>query len=444
LDRAAPAVEGLPPAAADRARVIAEALAKAERPLVVSGYGCGDAAVVQAAAALTQALAARGRKPRLYLSLPECNSLGLALLRAPPLEQGLSRLQEGSADALLVLENDLFRRLPPKNLERTLARTALLTVLDHTFHRTAQRADLVLPAASFAEDDGTLVSAEGRAQRYYKTLAPEAPLRSSWRWLQTLHEAVGRGGSRHRTLASVTSECAAAFPVLRRIGEAAAGAGTATRIARATPRFSGRTAAQADWHIHEPPAPADPDSPLVFSMEGNAGPEMAPYQWAPGWSSDESLHLFQHGTPPRAVDTGTGVRLLEPAPPRAPGTYPPVPAAFGRRPGHWLLLPLQEVFGSEELSALSPPVAARAPGPYLVLGIEYARPLGLDADRPAPLEVALEASGARLAPIRLFPRLDPQWPPGTAGLPVGLPGLEGVELPAWGLIRRIDQGGKQR
>ena len=50
IDPAAPAVEGLEPAAAQAAQRIAAALKAAERPLVVSGGGLGSAEVIQAAA----------------------------------------------------------------------------------------------------------------------------------------------------------------------------------------------------------------------------------------------------------------------------------------------------------------------------------------------------------------------------------------------------------
>ncbi len=35
-----------------------------------------------------------------------------------------------------------------------------------------EKAHLVLPASSFAESDGTMVSQEGRAQRYFQVFEP--------------------------------------------------------------------------------------------------------------------------------------------------------------------------------------------------------------------------------------------------------------------------------
>ena len=59
---------------------IAAALKEAERPLVVSGAGCGSEAVHRAAANVAWALQRSGRPAELCLATPECNSLGLALM----------------------------------------------------------------------------------------------------------------------------------------------------------------------------------------------------------------------------------------------------------------------------------------------------------------------------------------------------------------------------
>ncbi len=61
-------------------------------------------------------------------------------------------------------------------------------VLDHSETETVKKADIVLSAASFAEGDGTVVSQEGRAQRFYQVYdpsyyKPELAIKESWRWL---------------------------------------------------------------------------------------------------------------------------------------------------------------------------------------------------------------------------------------------------------------------
>ena len=59
---------------------IAEKLKAAERPLVISGMGCGDKAVVEAAANVAWALCNTGHAAELCYAVPECNSLGVTML----------------------------------------------------------------------------------------------------------------------------------------------------------------------------------------------------------------------------------------------------------------------------------------------------------------------------------------------------------------------------
>ena len=72
---------------------------------------------------------------------------------------------EAEADTVIILENDLYRRLPAPVVDKFLARFQHVVALDHLETATTAKAELVLPVATFAEGDGTLVSSEGRAQR---------------------------------------------------------------------------------------------------------------------------------------------------------------------------------------------------------------------------------------------------------------------------------------
>ena len=167
------ALSGLPEEEAGLAREIATALAGAERPLIVAGTSLESDAIVEAAADIAWALSREGRNARLSYILPECNSMGLGLIGGNPLAEALCRLREGFGGIVIVLENDLFRRLDRATVNGLLkARTI---VLDCIQTPSALAADLALPAATFAESDGTLVNNEGRAQRYYGSFRRALP-----------------------------------------------------------------------------------------------------------------------------------------------------------------------------------------------------------------------------------------------------------------------------
>src|SRR5690606_22913678 len=126
-------------------------------------------ALVEAAANIAKALSNREKSASISLVVPEANSMGMALLQgerlhAHSLDAALLALTSGQADAVVVLENDLYRRAAASQVDAALAAAKLVIVADHQRTATTAKAHLLLPAASFAEGDGTLVSFEGRAQ----------------------------------------------------------------------------------------------------------------------------------------------------------------------------------------------------------------------------------------------------------------------------------------
>ena len=166
--------------------------------------------------------------------VPECNSFGLALMTAGPLEEAMG----SDAQTAIVLENDLYRRLPASAVDAFLEAREHVVVLDHMENRTAAKAELLLPAATFAEADGTLISSEGRAQRFFRVFPPDEMVRPSWQWL---------GG--WRNLDRLIADLSRAFPELAGVAQAAPPATfrmADARIPREPHRYSGRTAMLAN------------------------------------------------------------------------------------------------------------------------------------------------------------------------------------------------------
>jgi NADH-quinone oxidoreductase subunit G len=433
---------------------IAAALAAAERPLIVAGTAGGSRELLDSAAALATAC---GERARIALTAPESNSLGTTLLGGTTLESAFAAIERGEVETLIVLENDLYRRAPRARVDDVLARVPHLIVLDHFLSRTARRAELVLPAATFAEGDGTLVSSEGRAQRYFQVCPPRAAIAESWRWLG---EGAGRAGLRAAgpwpDIAAVASALALEHRALARAGELAAAEEEppgARPLARQSHRWSGRTAILADRTVHEPAPPTDPDSPFVFSMEGqpstSAPGRLLPFYWWPRWNSVQSLNKFQEEVGGALRGGEAGVRLLEPgdlAPLPAttastamarPGSSPAGAAPDDSAPspgrvktaGIWRIVAAPQIFGSEELSAAAPAIAERTPKPFVLLGTEDAETLAGGAGGTVEVWVGGET-------MRLPVVVEPALARGMAALPVGLPGLPWIALPATGEVRK--------
>ena len=432
IDAASAAVPDLPDDIVLLARQIAEALGNAMRPLIVTGTGCASEAVIQAAANIAWALCGVGRAAELSFAIPECNSLGLSLIGGHALQDAFEAVERGAADMVIVLENDLYRRAERAVVDRCLDRARHVVVIDHLLHETARNAEIVLPAGAFTEAEGTLVSNEGRAQRFFQLLVPEGDIQGSWQWLRDLLGASDRDLGWTR-LDDVTAACANALPTLAAIPQAAPGADfrvNDAKIRRETHRSSGRTAIHAAATVHEPKPPEDPDSPLSYTMEGYYGPmpsALVPYFWAPSWNSVRAVNKFQDEVGGSLHGGDPGVRLIEPASGATPHYFDGVPEAFAKRGGDWLIVPLYEIFGSEELSRLAPAVAERVPRPYLALNTDDAARLHIAEGAMVAVTLAGEVSHL---PIRVRAAL----PAGVAGMVAGLCGSISNLLPAWGTL----------
>jgi NADH-quinone oxidoreductase subunit G len=97
------------------------------------------------------------------------------------------------------------------------------------------------------------------------------------------------------------------------------------------------------------------------------------------------------------------------------------------RDGEWLIVPLHEIFGSEELSRQAPAVAERVPPSYLALNAHDAAGLRVAGGAMGTVDLAGNVSHL---PVRVRPDL----PAGVAGMVVGLCGGIATLLPAWGKL----------
>ncbi|TWC28103.1 NADH dehydrogenase subunit G [Pseudomonas sp. SJZ079] len=427
LDPSAPVVNGLDEQAAALAERIAASLLQAQRPLIIGGTSLGNRALLEATANIAKALHARDKQGSLSLVVAEANSLGLALLGGDSVDAALQAMSEDQTDAVIVLENDLYRRASSATVERALSAVATLIVADHQRTATAERADLLLSAASFAEGDGTLVSQEGRAQRFFQVFEPSYQdatncVRESWRWLHALHSTLQGKAVDWTQLDQVTAACAASTAALATIVEAAPDAGfriKGLKLAREPHRYSGRTAMRANISVHEPRTPQDQDSAFAFSMEGYSGSAEARQQvafaWSPGWNSPQAWNKFQDevGGHLRAGDAG--VRLIEPQGDRL-AWFEQIPDAFTPAANRWQVVPCHHLFGSDESSALAAPIQARIPEPYALLSEADASHLGLSEGCLLNLLVAGQ-------PLQVALRISTQLREGLLGLPLGLPGM---------------------
>ncbi|MEH6529112.1 MAG: NADH-quinone oxidoreductase subunit NuoG [Porticoccus sp.] len=404
-------IGGLSDELAALAGTIASALKTAKNPLIVSGTSLMTSAIIHASAAVAEALAA-DKITMLSLSVPECNSLGVAMLdggEGMGFDALTASAKQGEIDTLIVMENDLYRRAPVEVIDQLLGNIKHLVVLDALDNATLSTSQIALPVATFAESEGTLVSSEGRAQRYYPVFVAEDDRLPSWQWLSELGQVLGLSGfDQLQHFDQVEQACAQDIPVLSGITAAAPDhqfRNRGLKIPRQPVRYSGRTAMLANVSVHEPKQPVDEETPLSFSMEGlNVGQpsSLMSSSWSPGWNSNQSIQKFQDEAGGTIKGGSAGVRLISPGQGVDLGVGSiSVPEAFPSSDTELLLVPIYRVFGSDELSHKAPAINELSGDAQLILHPNDANSLqvadgdGVTAivgDAEVSLEVLIDAS----------------------------------------------------
>src|SRR5690606_15910907 len=231
----------------------------------------------------------------IYLAVPDANSIGVCMLGGQSVEELLAT----DFDVVIVAENQLTDAIDAHKLTQLLADKTVIA-LDHQLLDWHKDVDIVLPAASFAEADGTLISAEGRAQRFFQVYDneyyhPMSSIKEGWRWLHAVHSSLEGRDVDWTLLDDVINALIATHPKLAGIKDAAPDADyrmTGLKIARQPRRYSGRTSMRAPVSVHEPMQPKDLDPGLTFSIEGYSGKQtpssMLPFASAAGWNSPQA------------------------------------------------------------------------------------------------------------------------------------------------------------
>lgn len=430
LDNSAPAVDGIEPELQSKIDVIVQALAGAKKPLIISGTNAGSLEVIQAAANVAKALKGRGADVGITMIARSVNSMGLGIMGGGSLEEALTELETGRADAVVVLENDLHRHASAIRVNAALAKAPLVMVVDHQRTAIMENAHLVLSAASFAESDGTVINNEGRAQRFFQVYDPayydsKTVMLESWRWLHSLHSTLLSREVDWTQLDHVIDAVVAKIPELAGIKDAAPDATFRIRgqkLAREPHRYSGRTAMRANISVHEPRQPQDIDTMFTFSMEGNNQPtahrSQVPFAWAPGWNSPQAWNKFQDEVGGKLRFGDPGVRLFETSE-NGLDYFTSVPARFQPQDGKWRIAPYYHLFGSDELSQRAPVFQSRMPQPYIKLNPADAAKLGVNAGT----RVSFSYDGNTVTlPVEIAEGLTA----GQVGLPMGVSGIAPV------------------
>jgi NADH-quinone oxidoreductase subunit G len=364
--------------------------------------------------------------------------MGLALLPGESFEDLFALAGNKKIDSLLVLENDLYRRAAEKSVDELFKKSSQIIVLDHLLNKTAQKADILLPATTFAESEGTIINNEGRAQRYYKAIDNANQVKESWQWIRALIKIrdVNNSSLWNRfddIIESLTRE----LPYFSKLKNYVPGADFRmlnAKIPRQTIRYSGRTAMNANIAVSEPKLLQDPDSPLAFSMEGiqeKPPSSLVPFYWTPGWNSVQALYINYLDEPDTSLKGGDpGIRLIEPVTKDDTNYFEWKNHNAEAEKDEFQIVPVYQIFGSDELSSFSPSVMQKIQEPFVLINEEDAEKIHVaDSDF-----IQVEISEIK---IRVKVKTVDTPVQGLAGLSVNLTLMPFVKLPGRGKFHKL-------
>lgn len=418
----------------DLSQKIAISLKNAKNPLIISGISTGDEGLVYAALNLATALNASGTRIMLSMVVPESNSMGLSFFPGKSFED-IDSAKE--TDVLVILENDLYRRSGKAHVDSLLDNFQQVIVIDQLSNSTVDKSDILLPAATFAESEGTIVNNEGRAQRYYKALVNKNQVKESWRWLEDLIKIKDHNyTSSWSRLDDVIDSLIKEFPFFAKLKKYMPDADFRminAKIPRQTIRYSGRTANTANIDVSEPRLPDDKDSPLAFTMEGlseNPPSSLVPFYWTPGWNSVQAMYNYVDEPNSSLKGGDPGINLFDSKIPADKSYFKHEIQAAKIKNDEWSIVPAYQIFGSEELSAVSPSVMQKISEPFVILNQK-------DADNLLVKNGDLIQLNIQNEDLKVKVKIGKDIIYGLAALSVNLPGMPYVELPGNGKFHKL-------
>jgi len=185
-------------------------------------------------------------------------------------------IEAGEVKALYIMgENPAISDPDADHVKKSLASLDLLVVQDIFPTETARLAHVVLPAASFAEKDGTFTNTERRVQRVRRAIAPIGNSKPDWEIICMLAKHMGARGFDYKTPEDI-------FDEMRRV----------------TPQYAGIDYSRLDdpEGVHWPcPDGSQPGTPILhsssFSTQDGLG-EFCGIQYRPPFETTDGEYPF--------------------------------------------------------------------------------------------------------------------------------------------------------
>ena len=121
---------------------------------------------------------------------------------------------DGNLKGLYIMgENPMMSDPDQNHVRKALEKLDFIVVQDIFPSPTTEYADVILPAASYAEKDGTFTSTERRVQRIRKAIEPVGKSRADWEILCDVAQRAGYDGMRYNSAGEIMDEITTVTPI---------------------------------------------------------------------------------------------------------------------------------------------------------------------------------------------------------------------------------------
>jgi NADH-quinone oxidoreductase subunit G len=168
-------------------------------------------------------------------------------------------------------------------------------------------------------------------------------------------------------------------------------------------------------------------------MEGqneNPPSSLVPFYWTPGWNSVQAMYNYLDEPDGRMKGGDPGVQLFEKSAGNK-GVY--LENSRQKSEVHkdeLQIVPVYQIFGSEELSAVSSPIVTRINELFVFMNPEDSEFLQLSDGESVLLEILNMKLNVKV-------KIENSIVPGLAGLSVNLPGMPYIDIPGNGKFHKL-------
>ena len=131
-----------------------------------------------------------------------------------PLTRAMDAAADGKLHGMFIMgENPMLSDPDQAHARHAIENLDFMVVQDIFLSETAALADVVLPAACYAEKEGTFANTDRRVQRVRKAIEPPGIALSDWEIICAIAERAGYSGMRYADASAIMDEIASVTPI---------------------------------------------------------------------------------------------------------------------------------------------------------------------------------------------------------------------------------------